>query len=451
MVVTFTGLVSVILLISFTLIYLLSVHQMENSFFDLLKEKASLTAWKYFEKDEMTGQMYARILDRNLVSLPEASEIVLNSVEKRKVADSLSKFLSRQDLSALLLGNTIKFRIGDRQGVGIYYPDNQGNFVVLITAVNHFGNQYQKKLLETLAFIFLGGCFLIFFIGRIYATNLLHPISNILRNVKRISASNLHHRLIETNRNDELAELTRTFNEMLERLEHAFSMQKNFIHNASHELKNPLTAILGETEVALSRQRLPNDYIAVLGKVREEAERLNQLTRNLLSLAQADSDLTQFMDDEIRMDELIWELKDYFEKTQYSGRIEVQLLDLPEEAEKITLHGNSALLRIALLNIIDNACKFSESQMVRISLGTSQGIIHLNVTDRGIGIPEVDLQHLFQPFSRASNALSFKGSGIGLSLVGKIVSIHHGTIKIHSILGKGTTIEIKFPIDKEVK
>jgi signal transduction histidine kinase len=234
---------------------------------------------------------------------------------------------------------------------------------------------------------------------------------------------------------------------MLDRLEHSFTLQKNFVNNVSHELKNPLAAILGETEITLSKVRTSNEYITALSKILSEAERLDQLTRNLLSLAQTDFEISDLNKEEINIDEILWEVKNYFDKTNHKGCMEINFQSLPESSELLMIKGNSGFLKIALINLIDNACKFSENQNVLAVLQTETNNIHLQIKDQGIGIPEADIPNLFEPFFRASNALSYKGSGIGLSLVNRIVTMHGGSIKFSSEVGKGTTVDLNFPIN----
>lgn len=444
---TFAGLVSVVLLFSFLFVYYLTSHSREKDFYDQVLEKTNLTAWKYFEKDEMSTIVYEKVMARYAKSLPDAEEIVLNTNNEKVVYDSLKKILPDYLIHDLWAGKTIRFQLQDKQGVGIYYPDNQGVFIVIVTATDRFGIAQQQKLLKELLLIFFFSVVFVFLIGQIYARNVLHPISSILSNVKRIRATNLSLRLKEINGTDELAELTRTFNQMLERLENSFTLQKNFIRNASHELKNPLTAILGETEITLNKQRTPEEYIVSLHKVMEEAERLDQLTSNLLSLAQTDFDLSNMKKDEIRLDELIWEIKELFDKTKYKGRIEVHFPVLPETSDLITIMGISSLLKIAIMNIIDNACKFSSPHKVDVILNANLNNIQLRIEDKGIGIPELEMNNLFQPFFRASNAYAYRGSGIGLSLVQKVITLHRGAIFVSSSIGKGTVIEINFHQD----
>ena len=443
---TFTGLVSFVLLFSFSLVYYLSKHFMEKDFYDLVSEKATLTAWKYFEKDEMSEALYRKVIEKGIVNLPDANEIVLDTKNKPLVHDSLLKVFPEEIVKELLSGKNVRYSKEEKQLFGLYYPDNEGTFVIVIAATNRFGIREQQKLLYVLMFIFLISTVFIFLLGNLYATNVLSPISNILKNVKRIRATNLSLRLKENARNDELSELTRMFNQMLDRLENSFTLQKNFIHNSSHELKNPLTAILGEAEITLSRQRSHEDYISALEKIKSEAERLDALTQNLLSLAQTDFDQTGIKKDDIRMDEFIWEIKEHFDKTRYQGRIDIHYPVLPDTSDRITISGTSFLLKIAIINVIDNACKFSIPHKVDVTLESGPDNIRLQISDRGIGIPGAEMNNLFQPFFRASNAITYKGSGIGLSLVHRIIDLHNGKINITSAIGKGTKVEITFPI-----
>ena len=445
-VLTFTALVSFVLLLSFTLIYYISVHFIENDFYDLVREKATLTAWRNYEKDEMSDLLYKKVLDKGIILLPDAREFVLDTKYKKQVVDSLRKILPENLVQDLLSGKNIRFHDHDKQCIGIYYPDNQGNFVIVVTAVNKIGIGEQKRLLELLILIFSGSIIFVFLLGKIYATNLLAPIAAMLRNVKRIRATNLSLRLKENSRRDELSELTRTFNQMLDRLENTFTLQKNFIHNSSHELKNPLTAILGEAEIALSRPRTSGEYISTLEKIKSEAGRLDLLTQNLLSLAQTEFEPSALKREPIRMDEFVWEIREHFDRTAYRGRIDIHYPDLPETSDRITISGIPFLLRIAIVNVIDNGCKFSDLHPVDVTLESGPGGIHLKVADRGIGIPEADKSNLFQPFFRAGNAIKFKGSGIGLSLVQRIITLHDGTITLTSQTGKGTTVDMVFPV-----
>lgn len=446
----FTILTSIVLLVSFAIVYYLSNKYSQASFYDRLQSKATLTAWKYFEKDEMAAQGYQKIIENYNQALPESKEIVLDVSDTVKVKDSLAKIMPLSLSKILLKGGKVRFEQKENQGVGLYYPDNQGNFIVIIIATDKYGIQRQENLLKILFFIFFGSIIFIFFIGQVYARKMLVPLSHILRRVKEINATNLSLRLEENNGNDELAELTRMFNQMLERLGDSFTLQKNFIHNASHELKNPITAILGESEIALNKKRTTGEYISALQIVTIEAERLDQLTKNLLALAQADFDLSSMPLEEINIDKLIDEIQESLEKTDYRGRLEIHK-SKRESNEKYIIYGIHYLLYIAIYNIVENACKFSGDQKIKIYLDSLDLNISISVIDNGIGIPSENLKDIFQPFFRGTNALAFKGNGIGLSLVQKILGLHNGKIKIDSKPNYGTMVELQFLKAKFVK
>jgi len=443
----YTIITCVILLSAFSFAYYLSASFTERNFYLRLEEKASFTAWKYFEEDELSGDAYRLVIEKYIQNLPDAHEIVLNTSNIQYVKDSLSKIIPTHLINRVLSHDLIKFRKGDRQGVGLYYPDNQGNFIIIITAIDKYGVLKQRHLLEVLIGIFFVSIVFVFLMGEFYAQRVLSPLVSIMRNVRKINATNLSLRLEEKSGNDELTELTRMFNQMLERLEDSFALQKNFIHNASHELKNPITAILGETEVALNKQRSVAEYIATLNVVMGESERLEQLTRNLLVLAQADVDLSSMTLQEIHLDDLVIEIKESLDKTLYKSRIHVKI-SKPLHEKGLRISGIQNLLYSAIFNLLDNACKFSGNKQVELSLKDTKEFILLTIKDKGIGIPDAEIKNLYQPFFRASNAMSIKGSGIGLSLVKKIIGLHNGSIKVKSNVGVGTFVEINLPILK---
>ena len=440
----FTTLSSVVILFSFTFIYLLSEDYTNRDFYARLQEKADFIAQKYFEKDELSKQVYDEIMEKNSLSLPEAHEIILDVKNLELVTDSLNQILPKNLAGKLLAGNQVQFRYQGNQACGIYYPDNQGTFIIIIFAVDKIGIQKQQHLLKLLFLIFFGSLVFIYFLGIFYAQKIFSPIGHILKKVKAINVQNLNQRLKAQEGNDELSDLSRTLNQMLDRLDHAFDLQKTFISNASHELKNPLTAIIGETEIILTKERSVDEYIQSLGKITSEAERLEVLTKNLLSLAQADFDFARLEPTPVRLDELLWETIDYFEKSRFRGRLKVQVGILPGDPAKLTIPGNGNLLKSALINLIDNACKFSGLNVVDLILGAEEGLVSLVISDKGIGIPEQELEDIFQPFFRATNAVGFKGSGIGLSLTKKIIDWHGGSLKVISSEGKGTRFEILF-------
>lgn len=425
-----------VLLCAFAIVYALTVRNTEQIFYDLLWKRAMITAQYNFEKDEMTESAYQGVVESFKAKLTGEEHIIINANDGYEI-DSLKNIIPRQeDLRMLLKGKTIEYREGDRQYLGVYYPDNEGNFIVIVSAQDKQGAESTHNLLEVLGVILVLGTVIAFFIGMIYAKNIMSPVVRIINNVKSITANNLKSDLIESRGNDELSELSRTFNDMILRLRDAFDMQNSFIRNASHELRNPLTAIIGETEIALTRTRTTEEYIETLKVVSTEAERLNIMMQGLLTLAQTGFDFSRVMKERIDLRQVAESVKGNYK--------DVDIYINTEKDRPYIITGVNSLLSIALINVVGNAIKFSSGKPVTISIGEKNNKYYLKVTDKGIGIPNNEIKRIFQPFYRARNTANFKGTGIGLALTFKVVDLHEGKLSIDSSPGEGTTITMSF-------
>jgi signal transduction histidine kinase len=274
----------------------------------------------------------------------------------------------------------------------------------------------------------------------------MKPIQDITFSVKQIKANNLHSRLPEVKGNDVVSSLISTFNTMLTRLETAFETQNNFISNASHELRTPLTIMTSEAELLLSGRKLDAASEASVKTILAEAEKLHHILTSLLGLAQSGFDGKKQNWQQIRVDELVLNVADAVKKIDADCTIDIDFSTLPEEESQLYTAGNNNLLLLALSNIVMNGCKYSKKQPVKVQAKTENGFIVIVVTDNGIGIPEKDQQHVFEPFFRASNTSEFEGFGIGLPLTLNIIRLHKGSIGISSQEDKGTEIQVYLPI-----
>lgn len=333
---------------------------------------------------------------------------------------------------------------------GIRYKSKSGEFIVITIAENYFEKNKSETLTKTILFVIGAALLLLLYIAIYYSKNIFKPISAITESVKEISSENLHLRLDAKNTNNELNELTRTFNDMLDRIETSFETQNNFISNASHELRTPLTAIIGEADVTLSKLRSPDDYIESLQIVLQEAEKLDNKTKALLFLAQTgfNGKIQKF--EKVRIDQLLWEVKENLEGMNLKNKIFIDTELLPENPIKLKVNGNIQLLHLAFSNIISNGCKYSNFQTVTVSIGASDDFVYIIIKDTGIGIPEDEIKYIYDPFFRASNTKKYEGFGIGLPLTRNIVRMHNGKILVTSVENEGTVVQITLPAWKAV-
>lgn len=331
---------------------------------------------------------------------------------------------------------------------GIRYTSPGKDYLVIVSAENYYHTHHIVYLRNLLISAIVISLVLVVLISFWFSKKIIQPLQDITTRMRDISSENLHMRLSTASYDDELSVLATTFNGMLDRLEAAFETQKNFVSNASHELNTPLTAIIGEADVILSKPREAHEYRGAITTILEEAEKLDKKTRALLFLAQTSYNGKVVKFDKVRVDQLILDVKGTVDKLYPANQILLDFSLLPENPEKLKVKGNEQLLHLALSNVVMNACKYSNNDVVRISLGASDHQIIVVVKDRGIGIPEDEIKYIYDPYFRASNTSRFEGYGIGLPITRNVVKMHGGEILVGSVLERGVTVEIRLPIGK---
>ena len=440
----YTG-ITICMLTCIMVVFYFFIYNYINRLYDsYLADKAYLTAQKHWEKDEVDEQSYQIISQRYNEVLPQAREILLNIDSSIMVKDTLSKYLTKNQQNILFKNDSIPitFTYKKQLGAALYYPDNEGHFIVLIMSKNSYGKEIQEHLILLSLFLIITSSIFIFFIGKIYSNRILFPLQYLLKELKRIRGNNLNLRIKKFGNKDELDELVLTLNNMLDRIDAAFKSEKSFINNASHELNNPVTAIQGECEISLLKERNTQEYIEALHRISEESKRISQLIKHLLFLSRQDDDLLLNNIDEINLQLFLYEL---------CKNINQIKLIYKNNQNNLTTKANKYLLQIAIQNILDNACKYSNGKEVIITLSKQDDNIIITIKDQGIGIPENEIQNIFQSFYRASNSREFKGNGIGLSLSMKIISLYGGKLNIQSILNSFTEVSIYLKNSQKVE
>ena len=448
----FLSVVAVLLLAVLVVVFLLQSSFAQREFRQRLRERAQVTSYIFLEKDEMRASAFRDFEKKYLQSLTnEILQVYDASGRVRFVAEDERVRLSDALLARIVLNKQVYFKIGERQAIGIFYPDNQGDFIIVAAAENVRGQERLKSLATIMGASFVLSLLVIYAVGRSFAGRALAPITALNDQVDRITAHDLHLRVEEplrTSEKDDLRRLARTFNRLLERLETSFDGQRTFVRNASHELRTPLTASIGELQVLLTRERSAEAYKEGAASVLGELQQLKELINNLLDMAQADE--TVSLTEEVRLDELLWEVREAVTPAQRS-RVQVDLGDLselPDDPAVFEIKGHRKLLTRALGNLVDNALKYSgPGQRVTLSLRRpAGGGCVVRVADAGQGIAADDLVQVFQPFFRAASVRGVVGHGVGLPLAQRIVALHGGTLALRSEEGRGTVAEVVFKL-----
>ncbi len=416
----------------------------EYYFLKRLEDRAKIVASINFQKDKEKIKYYSELKKNGLEELIDEQEFVLKVNSKSSFDYNTNLNLPNEFYSKILRTGKDWFVEGNKYYLGQLFEENNQKYIVIVAARDKKG---ESTTIYIIKIMLLGGlCFVVlaYFLGRFLAQRVINPVARITKEVNRISASNLHSRLPEIKNADEISDLTATFNDMLDRLETSFEIQTNFINNASHELKTPITTIIAESEIMLLKEREPQEYMQSLQNIYNQASRLGNLTESLLKLTQTGYDGKKQVLDITRIDELLMTVKSDLDKIFPDNRVSIKLNFVPQDSNLLLIPCNRPLLELAINNIITNGVKYSDNNEVFVALSANEEAIKIAISDIGIGIPPEDIPHLYEPFFRGKIAAKYIGYGLGLPLAMKIIRMHGGELQVQSEQNKGTMVTIIF-------
>ncbi len=433
---------AILLLFSFSIFYFYSLFR-EIEFFERLRGKAQETV-ELLTEIKTIDENILKIIDKHDLTTLYGEEVILYDYDLNLLYKSGEEFVNfpASFLSNIKSRKELRLRNENRETIGIKIDDVGKEYIVIVSAIDNFGYQKINNLILILSIGFVTGVVLAFIIGFYYSENALKPIADVVQQVAKITVSRLNLRVNEGNGKDEIAQLAKTFNRMLVRLEEAFAMQKTFVSNASHELRTPMTTIVGEIEVTLMQKRSAEEYEKVLSSILDETRNLTNMTNGLLELAKVSATDNTFKQEALRIDELIWASRSDLAKKNPEYYVKVDFQNFPEEEQPLYIRGNTNLLKTAFLNLMENACKFSKSQTAEVLVVLFFNKVQILVMDNGVGVPKDDIPYIFQPFYRSIKTRSVSGYGIGLSLVEKIIWLHKGIIEVNSVENVGTIFSV---------
>ncbi|RFS16779.1 cell wall metabolism sensor histidine kinase WalK [Emticicia sp. C21] len=429
----------------------------------------------YTSENFRKQEFYNRLHDRGILTAQLLKELKITERDKKKLRDANKTILGKLNVERVLMFNDkdelvyasyeaesflyspaflkrvrqqkyIETSDWDNQVTGSLYTDENGkSYVVVAEATDIYGKEKLQNVRDTLIISFVIGIMLTVILGVIFAGQSLKPIAEINEEITNITAYNLKQKLNVGNNKDEIAQLANNFNNMLERLETSFELQKSFVSNASHELRTPLAALKSEIQIALENERTTDEYKSTLKSLLTDTQRLIQLTNGLLQLAKSENQENNMTLKPTRIDEILFKAQEEILGLNADFKIDVDFDDIPDDDEWVTVNGNEALLLTVFTNLLDNACKYSAEHQAEVKIRFNEKQCVVAVKDHGIGIPESEQSKIFEPFYRTQNASPYRGHGIGLSVCRRIIDIHQGKIEVQSEVGKGSVFTVTLP------
>lgn len=355
----------------------------EQVYFRYLEEKAHAVATERFERDELPPEKFAKVVEMRKTAIPTSGQLFVNTADTAKALPQLREYLNEKQIYSLFKGKDIDFYHGNEVGTAFVYNDNEGIFVVIVLSRNPYLASINHAMGWLLLLMFVVSAIILWLVSRLYAMR------------------------------------------MVERIDKAYKTEKMFVNNASHEINNPLTAIQGECEIALMKERSGEEYRKSLGIIQKETDRVVRIMRQLLQFSHTRSEkIDKSTLDEVRLGVLMLQFANDTVKVHVDNDFKVM--------------AKEDLLIIAFRNLISNACKYSGGKTVDVYIDNPE----VRVVDHGMGISKEDLPHIFEPFFRASNTIGITGHGIGLSLANEILRKYGFKVKVNSEIGKGTTFTL---------
>lgn len=442
----YTAVTATVFLFLMGMIWFLSENNRRNVFYRDLK-KEGITKANLFLQNKVNAATMQSIYMNNREFIDEVEVAVYDTdfnllYHDAKQIDRVKE--TPEMIDRVIHKKSIDFFEGDYQVVGLLYSFGGKEYVITAAAFDGYGYAKLDALRNILFVLWLIGLAVLAVMGYFLSKGALLAVSDIVRKVKEIKASNLDERIPVANEKDELGELAVTFNHTLDRLEQSFDAQKMFVSNVSHELRTPMAALIGGLEVALFKERSGETYRKAIGEALTDADKVVKLSEGLLNLARASYQPEQIKMEEVRLDELLLDARELVLKANNTYKVNLIFDEETDDDAMVTVSGNAYLLKTAFVNLMENNCKFSDDKTSSVQISFYEEKSILRFSDSGIGIPTEDMEHLFTAFHRGYNRNYAVGNGIGMALVYKIVQLHKGAIRVHSYPGEGTVFVVEF-------
>ena len=336
-----------------------------------------------------------------------------------------------------LLGNKIR-----QIQVPLHLKSKKIGYLIIAMSLSDSA-KVLDNLMDTLLITFPIILLILFFLARFYAGRSIKPINDIIDTSKAITKDNLKSRIPLPKTRDELFTLSKTINNLLNRIEDAIEREKQFTSDASHELRTPLTVIKGTLEVLIRKPRDSKEYEEKINYCINEVDHLNSLVDQLLLMARFENQKQNILKENVYLNAAILDVLKLNAEKIKSGRINVVL----DASEEFYIYSDNYLTVTILRNIISNAVKYSKpDNEVKIALSRENHKIVCTVSDHGIGIAKKDLESILNPFFRSDslNHTEIKGTGLGLFIVKRMTNLLQIKFKIESEIGKGTKVLLVF-------
>lgn len=416
-------------------VYFLFADFRQDEFVDRLAEKAETTAKLLVEVKEIDYNMQ-KLIDKNSIRklYKEKTQVfdgnlklIYSSNDKIDVTwppDELRKIKEERQV----FRKTKQFDV-----LGLYYAFQHKDYYILISAEDTYGYRKLDYLRYLLLGAFITGTTLVWAMSFSLSKKSLKPLDDFRKQIQEITDNNLTIRLSKAKREDEINALAGSFNQMMDRIDRAYNRQREFTGHASHELRTPVARIAAQLENLLHTDELGTTIKNQLTSMAEDAFQLSEIISSLVALADINNQQNNISLTKVRLDEILFDAAAELSGTYPDFRLKFEIENITERDTDIEIRADETLLKIVVINLLKNAYLYSDNQAVESLIKQGDKFLQIIITNTG-NVPNVDdTGILFDAFYRGSNVSNKPGSGVGLSIVKRIVQYHQAKISYHII------------------
>ncbi len=435
-------------ILGFVLILIISLFSefRRTEFIEKLKERSENTLRLLVEVQEVDHNML-KIIDRNTINTLYQEKILIFDLDYNLIYSSIDDEViqwTTELLNEINQKGEVYKSTDENEFLGLKRTFQGKGYLILGAANDKYGKRKLVFLQYTAFAAFLIALIIVWYLSFYLSKQALKPLDKFKSQITLISENNLNTPLELPKRENEITELSRIFNSMLERIQKSFSFQKNFINHASHELRTPISKVSLKVENMLMDKETSPQVLNGLKSIKEDTDQMSEILSSLLLI----SNLTQKEINQkfrkIRLDEVIF---DTIESVSYhinELKVNFNINQGNEQDLNLEVLGDEALLKIAFGNILKNAYKYSTDKQAIIEINERNNRIEILISNSGPNPPENEITKLFDPFYRSSNSINVPGAGLGLSIVKRIFDFHGAVISFQVTADKLNQVKIYF-------
>ncbi len=401
-----------------------------------------LTQIKHIEEhllESMDRLNIEDIFDEKLLIFDSDKKLIYSSIDNTPIN------FSKEMLQNLTRANDwVERKDGRYDVIGIVVQNGSNEYYAISKAYDHFGYSKLDYLRNVLLFSFLIISIIIITLSWFLSGRITNTIVRLTEFMRSIDFNKKYEPLPVPETQDEVELLTRRFNELMTKMNEAFSFQKHAVHHISHELKTPI-AILVSNFDRIEQESDNNKLRELVMQQKEGTRNLSEIINALLEIAKVESGTLQSTE-RVRIDELIFDIMDELQLIHPHFVFKIDYGDENISDYMLTINGNKRLLRSVFQNLMMNCIHYSDNPIAYIDLLNQEGCLEIIMRNSGTVITDREKSFMFQHFFRGSNSKGKRGFGLGLVLINKILQLHHGSIQYKSQNGNENIFIIRLPL-----